>query len=225
MGCADTESAAYDKAPAAFEEASSQLEELGFEYEITSDGVSFSRSDTGVEEYDPGATRIGAVPFLGLSGAVEVGSLDQVIDVSEFRSLNRCPVLVCPKSKAKGAKSTCYKFCANPSKFQVNARHFCGVHKLTFQNHPDALKEGRIFDCETDVVVCSSRSSVFFLCSSIINSDWLSTAISVQQAGFRFTSITLSSDLNVPRAIVVPLPVTALKSARILLRWKLDVYM
>jgi hypothetical protein len=36
MDHADTESAAYDKAPAAFEEASSQLEELGFEYEITS---------------------------------------------------------------------------------------------------------------------------------------------------------------------------------------------
>jgi hypothetical protein len=29
------------------------------------------------------------------------------------------------------------------------------VHKLTFQNHPGALKEGRIFDCETDVIACS----------------------------------------------------------------------
>jgi hypothetical protein len=29
------------------------------------------------------------------------------------------------------------------------------VHTFTFQNHPGALKEGRIFDCETDVVVCS----------------------------------------------------------------------
>jgi hypothetical protein len=29
------------------------------------------------------------------------------------------------------------------------------VHKYTFKNHPGALKEGRIFDCETDVVVCS----------------------------------------------------------------------
>jgi hypothetical protein len=37
----------------------------------------------------------------------------------------------------------------------VNGRHFCGVHKLTFQDNPGALKEGRIFDCETDVVVCS----------------------------------------------------------------------
>ena len=93
--------AAYDQASAAFEEASSQLEELGFEYEITSEGVSFSRSDTVVEEYDP-ATRIGAVPFLGLSGTVEVGSLDQVIDVSDFKSLNRCLVLVCPKTLHSG---------------------------------------------------------------------------------------------------------------------------
>jgi hypothetical protein len=69
MDCADTESAAYDKASAAFEEASSQLEELGFEYEITSEGNSFSRSDTAVEEYDP-TTRIGATPFLELTGTV-----------------------------------------------------------------------------------------------------------------------------------------------------------
>jgi hypothetical protein len=135
------------------------LEELGFDYEITSEGVSFSRSGTAVEEYGP-ATRIGAAPFLGLTGTAEVGSLDQVIDVSDYKGLHRCPVLVHPKSKVKGAKSTYYKFCANPSKFQVNGWHFCGVHKLTFQNHPDALEEGmmhRIFDCETDVdvLVCS----------------------------------------------------------------------
>jgi hypothetical protein len=128
------------KAPVAFEETSSQLEELGFEYEITSDGGFFSRSATDVPGYDP-ATRIGAAPFLGLTGAVELGFLDQVIDVSEYKELHRCQVLVCPKSKVKGAKTTYYKFCANPSKFQVNARHFCGVHKLTFQNHPSALNE------------------------------------------------------------------------------------
>jgi hypothetical protein len=141
MDCADTESGAHDSASAAFEEASSQLEELGFDYEITSEGVSFSRSGTAVEEYDP-ATRIGAAPFLGLTGTAEVGSLDQVIDVSDYKGLHRCPVLVCPKSKVKGAKSTYYKFCANPSKFQVNGwQHFCGVHKLTFQNHPGALED------------------------------------------------------------------------------------
>jgi hypothetical protein len=59
MNCASTESDEHDTANAAFEAASSQLEELGFEYEMTSDGVIFSRSDTAVEEYDP-ATRIGA---------------------------------------------------------------------------------------------------------------------------------------------------------------------
>ena len=122
MDCAaGTESAAYDRASAAFEGASSRLEELGFDYEITSEGVSFSRSGTAVGEYDP-ATRTGAAPFLELTGTAEVGSLDQVIVVSDYKGLHRCPVLVCPKSKVKGAKSTYYKFCPNPSKFQVNAR-------------------------------------------------------------------------------------------------------
>jgi hypothetical protein len=82
-------------------------------------------------------------PAFELRNSVEVGSLDQVIDVSDYKGLHRCPVLVCPKSKVKGAKNTYYKFCANPSKFQVNGGwHFCGVHKLTFQNHPDALEGG-----------------------------------------------------------------------------------
>jgi hypothetical protein len=101
MDCADTGSGAYDNAPAAFEEASSQLEELGFDYEITSEGVSFSHSGTAVEECDP-ATRTGAAPFLGLTGTAEAGSLDQVIDAPDYKGLHRCPVLVCPKSKVKG---------------------------------------------------------------------------------------------------------------------------
>jgi hypothetical protein len=92
MNCADTYSGAHDSASNDFEEASSQLEELGFEYEITSDRVFFSRSDTIVEEYDP-ATRIGAAPFLGLTGTVELGALDQVIDVSDYKGRHRCPVL------------------------------------------------------------------------------------------------------------------------------------
>jgi hypothetical protein len=42
--CVDTECGAHGTASAAFADAPSQLEELGFEYEITSDGVFFSRS-------------------------------------------------------------------------------------------------------------------------------------------------------------------------------------
>jgi hypothetical protein len=78
-----------------------------------------------------------------------------VVDIAAYKGFHRCPVLVCPKSKVKGAKSTYYKLCANPSKFHANGRHFCGVHKFAFRNHPGAPKEGRVFDCETDVVVCS----------------------------------------------------------------------
>jgi hypothetical protein len=130
------------------------LGELGYEYEITSDGVSFSRAELVVGENDPDA-RTAPAAFLGLSGAVDLGALDQVVGAAAYKGLHRCPVLVCPKGKVKGAKSTYYKLCANPSKFHVNGRHFCGVHKYTFRNHPGALKEGRVFHCETEVVVCS----------------------------------------------------------------------
>jgi hypothetical protein len=152
--CANTGREAHDTANAAFGEAASQLEELGYLHEMTSDGVVFSRAVTAVEDYDPEA-RITAAAFLGLSGTVELGSLDQVIDAAAYKGFNRCPVLVCSKSKEKGAKNICYRLCANPSKFHANGRHFCGVHKYTLKNHPSALEEGRVFDCKTNVVVCS----------------------------------------------------------------------
>jgi hypothetical protein len=100
-------------------------------------------------------SKIAAAAFLGLEGAVDLGSLDQVVDVAAYKGFKRCPVLVCPEVKVNGGKSTYYKFCANPSKFHSKGRHFCGVHRPTFKNHPGALEEGRIFDCKTDVVVCS----------------------------------------------------------------------
>jgi hypothetical protein len=112
-------------------------------YEVAPDGVVFSRSEPDAGKYDPG-TKIGAAPFLGLSGTAELGSLDQVIDAAAaYKGFNRCPVLVCPNVTVGGVKSTYYKFCANPSKFHSNGRHFCGVHKVTSRNQPDALKELR----------------------------------------------------------------------------------
>jgi hypothetical protein len=73
--------------------------------------------------------KIAAAAFLGLEGAVDLGSLDQVVDVAAYKGFKRCPVLVCPKAKVDGVKSTYYKFCANPSKFHSKGRHSCGVHR------------------------------------------------------------------------------------------------
>ena len=89
--CADTESDEHDAANATFDEAASQLEELGFMHEITLDGVAFSRSEPDAGEYDP-ETKIAAAPFLGLGGAVELGSLDQVADAAAYKGFSRCPV-------------------------------------------------------------------------------------------------------------------------------------
>jgi hypothetical protein len=43
--CVNTESDEHDTATAAFDEAASKLEELGFVHETTPDGVAFSRSE------------------------------------------------------------------------------------------------------------------------------------------------------------------------------------
>jgi hypothetical protein len=133
INCADTESEAHDNA--AFDEATSQLEEPGYLHEVSSDGVAFSRAETAVGYYDPEA-RIAAAAFLGLSGTAELGSLDQVIDVAAYKGFNRCPVLVCSKIKGKGAKNICHRLCANPSKFRANGGDFYGVHKYALKNYP-----------------------------------------------------------------------------------------
>jgi hypothetical protein len=79
--CANTEGDAHVAATAAFDEAASSLGELGFVYEVTRDGVAFSRSASDVEEYDP-TIKIGAAPFLVLrakrdSGTRHPGSSDR----------------------------------------------------------------------------------------------------------------------------------------------------
>ena len=71
-------------------------------------------------------TKIAAAPpFLGLGGSVDLGSLDQVVDVAAYKGFNRCPVLVCPNAKVEGVKSTYYKFCAkHPSRFHNKVGRF-----------------------------------------------------------------------------------------------------
>ena len=64
INCDTTESDEHDTATAAFDEAASSLEELGFVHEVTLDGVVFSRSEPDVGKYDPG-TEIGAAHFPG----------------------------------------------------------------------------------------------------------------------------------------------------------------
>jgi hypothetical protein len=107
INCANTESDEHDTANAAFDEAATHFEELGYVYEMTLDGVVFSRSEPDAGEHDPDA-KIAAAAFLGLEGAVDLGSLDQVVDVAAYKGFNRCPVLVCPEVKVNGVRSTYY---------------------------------------------------------------------------------------------------------------------
>jgi hypothetical protein len=85
--CVNTESDAHDSANATFEEAASQLEELGYSHEISSDGVLFSRGPL-VEEYAPSAARIAAAAFTsrarGIGGARITGSSDGRVHLQGF---------------------------------------------------------------------------------------------------------------------------------------------
>ena len=53
INCADTESGEHDTANAAFDEAASQLEELGYVHEVALDGAVFSRPKPDAGEHDP----------------------------------------------------------------------------------------------------------------------------------------------------------------------------
>jgi hypothetical protein len=53
LNCDDTEGDGHDTANTAFDEAASQLGELGYVYEMTLEGVVFFRSEPDAGEYDP----------------------------------------------------------------------------------------------------------------------------------------------------------------------------
>jgi hypothetical protein len=55
ISCDDTGSDEHDTANAAFDEAASQLGELGYVYEMTLEGVVFSRSEPDAGEHGPDA--------------------------------------------------------------------------------------------------------------------------------------------------------------------------
>jgi hypothetical protein len=70
--------------------------------------------------------------LLGLEGSVELGSLDQVMDVSTYRGFNRCPALVCSKSKEGGKNNICFELCSNPpSKFYSMGGSTCSAECIS----------------------------------------------------------------------------------------------
>ena len=141
----------HDEAVDRFEDAMSALAELDVHVNNEGDDPVFS---LGVKEaaYDPSMPVSGA-RFLKLEGEVELKKLTTLVDLSTFRKLGRCTVLV--RHNAKGASpdspSSLHKLCSRVCTHQDGLYTFCGVHKLSLKTHPD---DGKIYQIKSDVVAC-----------------------------------------------------------------------
>ena len=144
----------HDEAVDRFEDAMSALAELDVHVNNEGDDPVFS---LGVKEaaYDPSMPVSGA-RFLKLEGEVELKELTTLVDLSTFRKLGRCTVLV--RHNAKGASpdnpSSLHKLCSRVCTHQDGLYTFCGVHKLSLKTHPD---DGKIYLIKSDVVACSPK--------------------------------------------------------------------
>ena len=144
----------HDEAVDRFEDAMSALAELDVHVNNEGDEPVFS---LGVKEtaYDPSMPVSGA-KFLKLEREVELKELTTLVDLSTFRKLGRCTVLV--RHKAKGASpdspSSLHKLCSRVCTHQDGLYTFCGVHKLSLKTHPD---DGKIYLIKSDVVACSPK--------------------------------------------------------------------
>jgi hypothetical protein len=83
-----------------------ELAELGVH--VNNEGE-FPVFSLGVKEtaYDPSALVAGA-PFLRLPSAVELSTLTTVVDLSKYRTFNRCNLLVLHRAKGASVETPCF---------------------------------------------------------------------------------------------------------------------
>ena len=143
-----------DEAVDRFEAAMAALAEIDVHVNNEGDDPVLS---LGVKEaaYDPSLPVSGA-RFLKLPEEVALEKLTTVLDLSTFRKLGRCTVLV--RHNAKGASpdtpSSLYKLCSRIGTHHTGGFNFCGVHKLSLKTHPD---DGKIYKIQSDVVACCPK--------------------------------------------------------------------
>jgi hypothetical protein len=112
--------------------------------------------------YDPSA-RVAGAPFLQLSETVELSALTNAIDVSEYRTLCRCNLLVLHRAKGASGESPSmlYKLCGKEAACHTGGQHFFAVHKQSMRTHAD---DGKIFKTTSDVVACSTKFGMALAC-------------------------------------------------------------
>ena len=126
-----------DEAVDRFEVAMAALAEMDVHVNNEGDYPVFS---LGVKEvaYDSSVPVSGA-KFLKLQEEVALKKLTTLVDLSTFRTLKRCTLLV--RHNAKGAStetpSALYKLCSRIGTHHTSGYNFCGVHKLSLKTHPD----------------------------------------------------------------------------------------
>jgi hypothetical protein len=112
--------------------------------------------------YNPSALVAGA-PFLRLPSTVELSTLTTAVDLSKYRTFNRCNLLVLHRAKG-GSDETPYllhKLCGKVAADHSGGQNFCSVHKQSMRTHADG---GKILKTTSDVAVCCPKFGMALAC-------------------------------------------------------------
>jgi hypothetical protein len=127
----------HNRAVVSYTAAVEELNEMGVHVNNAGEFPVFTLGVKG-SAYDP-SSRVAGAPFLNLSETVELSTLTNVVDLSEYRKLLRCNVLVLHRTKGASDDnpSRLYKLCGKEAAFHIGGQHFCAVHKQSMRTHAD----------------------------------------------------------------------------------------
>jgi hypothetical protein len=138
-----------------------ELAELGVH--VNNEGE-FPLFSLGVKEtaYDPSALVAGAT-FLKLPKTAALSTSTTVVDLSSYRTLKRCNLLVLHRAKGGSDEtpSELHELCGKVAAYHTGGQNFCSVHKQSMRTHAD---DGKIFKTTSDIAVCCPKFGMALAC-------------------------------------------------------------
>jgi hypothetical protein len=94
---------------------------------------------------------------------VELPTLTTVVDLSKYRTFNRCNLLALHRTKGGSDEtpSLLHKLCGKVAAYHSGGQNFCSVPKQSMRTHTDG---GKIFKTTSDVAVCCPKFGIALAC-------------------------------------------------------------
>ena len=87
---------------------------------------------------------------------MELPTLTTVVDLSKYRTFNRCNLLVLRRAKGASVETPylLHELCGKVAAYHSGGQNFCGVHQQSMSTHAG---DGKIFKITSDIVVCCPK--------------------------------------------------------------------